>query len=165
MMQSVFQTTIIRLRQPFIFILLMGFGLSSCDRNRFYEQSSTVDPIWIYSDGKTFDVKIADTLKYYNFYINVRNTIDYEFANLYFFIQTDLPDGKAARDTVECQLADYQGKWLGNGSGEFRDNRFLIRKNMRFLRSGNYHFVLKHGMRPDSLKGITDVGIRIEIAK
>lgn len=149
-----------------IVFAFFGLGFISCDNNRYYEKNESLgNNTWYYRDAKVFEVEIADSLMAFNFYINVRNTVDYEFANIYLFIQTEMPDGVLALDTVECQLADYQGKWLGDGRGEFRDNRFIIRKNMRFQNAGTYHFRLKQGMRSDSLKGIADVGIRIETIK
>jgi gliding motility-associated lipoprotein GldH len=143
----------------------LGIVFASCDNNRYFEHNEAiVNNTWHYDDAKEFDVEIEDSLLAFNFYINVRNTVDYEFANLYFFIKTELPDGDFAQDTVECQLANYEGKWLGDGRGEFRDNRFILRQNMRFQQTGTYRFLLNHGMRRDSLKGIADVGIRLEIA-
>ncbi len=144
-------------------LAFLGFIFVSCDNNRYYEHNEAiVNNTWQYDDAKVFELEIEDSLQAFNFYINVRNTVDYEFANLYFFIKSELPDGKFTQDTVECQLADYQGKWLGDGRGEFRDNSFILRENMRFQKNGTYRFWLKHGMRRDSLKGIADVGIRLE---
>ncbi len=146
--------------------VLLGSIFISCDQNRYYEKNEAIDQnIWYYRDAKTFEVDIVDSLQAFNFYINVRNTIDYEYANLYFFIKTELPNGKLAVDTIECQLANLEGKWLGSGSSEFRDNSFILRQNMRFTQKGMYRFYLKHGMRSDSLQGIADVGIRLEISK
>lgn len=146
--------------------LFIGIALISCDKNRYFEQDQPIAKgIWYYNDAKTFEFEIKDSLQAFNFFINVRNTVDYPYANLYVFIQSELPDGTHARDTVEFQLADYQGKWLGNGRGELRDNRFILRKNMRFKNVGDYRFLINHGMRTDSLKGITDIGIRLETAK
>lgn len=149
-------------------MVLAFFGLAfvACDNKRYYEQDEMIgnDNTWYYQDAKEFKVDIEDSLQVFNFYINVRNTVDYDFANLYVFILSKLPDGVLAQDTVEFQLADYKGNWLGNGRGEFRDNSFIIRKNMRFQHPGTYLFSLKQGMRQDSLKGIADIGIRIEKA-
>lgn len=149
-----------------IIFAFFGLGFIACDNNRYYEKNESLgNNTWYYRDAKAFEVEITDSLLAFNFYINVRNTVDYEFANIYLFIQSEMPDGVLAMDTVECQLADYQGKWLGDGRGEFRDNRFIIRKNMQFQNAGKYRFRLKHGMRSDSLIGIADVGIRIETVK
>lgn len=143
----------------------IGIVAISCDRNRYYEENVAItNEKWFYQDAKTFELEMLDTLSPFNFYLNVRNTIDYKYANLYFFIQTDLPNGTKAIDTIECQLANYEGKWLGSGHGKFRDNQFILRKNMQFQQSGKYRFSLRQGMREDSLKGIVDVGIRLEKA-
>lgn len=144
----------------------LGFAFISCDQNRYYEKNESIDhDVWYYRDAKVFDIEIEDSLQAYNFYINVRNTVDYEYANLYFFIKTELPNGDLAVDTVECQLANLEGKWLGSGNSKFRNNSFILRQNMRFAQKGMYRFWLKHGMRSDSLKGIADVGIRLEFFK
>jgi gliding motility-associated lipoprotein GldH len=155
-------------KTAFLLILLLPASsiFFACNSNQFYEKNTVIkNNSWYFKDSKVFEVELKDSLKIYNFYINVRNTIDYKYANLYLFINSELPDGKIAKDTVEFQIADYQGKWLGKGSGKFRYNSFLLRKNISFNKKGLYKFNLVHAMRSDSLKGIADVGIRIDIAK
>ncbi|MDA3904976.1 MAG: gliding motility lipoprotein GldH [Bacteroidales bacterium] len=162
-MQNQIYSGMMRLVFTILTFVFFGFVFMSCDSNRYYEQNEAIkNNTWHFNDAKVFEIEIEDSLQAFNFYINVRNTVDYEFANLYFFIQSEIPDGIIAIDTVECQLADYQGKWLGSGRGGLRDNSFILRQNMRFLQNGTYKFLLKHGMRHDSLKGIADVGIRLE---
>ena len=162
-MQSRKNSVLKRMAFTAIFFVFLSFTFVSCDSNRYYEHNEAIaNNTWYFDDAKVFEVEIEDSLLAFNFYINVRNTVDYEFANLYFFIRSELPDGEIAQDTVECQLANYQGKWLGNGKGEFRDNSFILRENMHFRQNGIYRFWLKHGMRSDSLNGIADVGIRLE---
>jgi gliding motility-associated lipoprotein GldH len=73
-----------------------------------------------------------------------------------------LPGGKKTTDTVECQLADPDGKWRGSGPGTLKFNRFLFQKRIAFPLRGSYRFELEQAMRVNALKGITDVGIRIE---
>ena len=95
-------------------------------------------------------------------YLNVRNTSQYAYQNLFVFLQTTSPAGLSLKDTLECYLADDRGKWLGDGWGDIYDNRFLYKRNVRFPVSGIYTFKLVQGMRANELKYITDVGIRIE---
>ena len=165
-MQSRKHSILKRMVSTTMIFTFLSFAFMACDKNRFYEHNEAIgDHTWRIKDAKQFEVEIKDSVHAYNFYINVRNTVDYEYANLYFFIESELPDGIIAKDTVECQLADYQGKWLGDGRGEYRDNRFILRQNMRFKKAGTYRFKLQHGMRSDSFKGIADVGIRLEKLK
>jgi len=70
----------------------------------------------------------------------------------------------AERDTMECILADPNGKWLGEGLGDIWDNKILFKQNVKFRKSGLYEFSLTQAMRVDSLPMIMDAGISIEKA-
>jgi len=145
---------------------MLGFlvvGLLSCDQNRYFEQNNEIQKEeWAFGDPQKFEVKIEDTNSLFNFYLNVRNTTDYPFANLYLFVETIFPDSLMARDTIELQLANRNGEWLGSGNGKFKYNQFILRKGMRFVQKGSYSFTVEQGMRADLLEGISDVGIRLE---
>jgi len=146
-----------------LLLMLSIFTLQSCDQNRYFEQDTEIShEKWAAGDQKTFSLDISDTTSLFNFYLNIRNTNDYPFANIYVFIDTKFPDAEVARDTIELQLADIHGKWLGTGSGKYRYNNFILRKGMRFVQTGTYEFRIEQGMRKDSLSGISDVGIRLE---
>jgi len=146
-----------------LFLSLSVFLFQSCDRNRYYEENSELsEHKWFYQNAKEFKVNINDTSSLFNFYLNIRNTNDYPYANLYVFVETIFPNFEIANDTIELQLADVKGKWLGSGKGKYKYNNFILRKAMRFGSSGDYTFKIKQGMRVDTLKGISDVGIRLE---
>lgn len=147
----------------FISPLLLVLFLASCDSKRFYEENKTLkNGVWMSTNSPAFTVNISDTVARYDLYLNVRNDGIYPFSNLYLFIHTTLPGGKRATDTVECQLADPDGKWRGSGMGSLKFNRFLFQKGMVFPRKGNYKFELEQAMRVKALNGIRDVGMRIE---
>jgi gliding motility-associated lipoprotein GldH len=140
--------------------------LTSCDRDRYFEENKPIEKgRWNSNDMARFEVQIADTITRYDFYLNLRNSMDYPYSNIFLFLHTIGPSGMKAQDTLECQLADYTGKWLGSGSGSLRFNRFLIQKGAGFHQKGRYVFEIEQAMRVKELKGITDVGIRIEKEK
>lgn len=146
-----------------VIIVVLFFGLTSCDQNRYFEQNSEIpQEVWTYHEIKKFEVKIEDTNSLFNFYLNVRNTTEYPFANLYVFVKTTFPDSLMARDTIELQLAGRNGEWLGSGYGKYKYNQFILRKGMRFVQKGSYSFSIEQGMRTDALEGISDIGIRLE---
>lgn len=118
---------------------------------------------WHADSIASFQIPVSDTMTYYNLYVNVRNTTDYPFQNLYLFIDIVAPNGAIARDTFECFLADDHGNWLGKGRGKFRDNRFPFLQNVRFGAQGDYTVTLQQAMRVDQLKGISEVGFRVEL--
>ncbi|MGE5425113.1 MAG: gliding motility lipoprotein GldH [Syntrophothermus sp.] len=138
-------------------------GFYGCDKNHFYDENAVIENgTWNSRDKKTFTVTITDTLSRYNFFLNVRNDADYGYSNLYLFVHTRLPNGISAVDTVECMLADPDGKWRGSGIGSLKYNRFALKKGVVLRPAGKYIFELEQAMRVENLKGIRDVGIRIE---
>nr|NQU93868.1 gliding motility lipoprotein GldH [Bacteroidota bacterium] len=145
------------------FFAILLFILSGCDTQRLYDQSLSIpDDGWHKDSATYFQVNVDDTIGLYNFYINLRHSAAYRFSNFYLFLNSELPNGNITRDTIELILADHTGKWLGKGFGSIKDNQVLVRKNLRFPLKGTYKFSIEQGMRKDLLKGIKDVGIRVE---
>ena len=152
-------------RHFFLMVLLPVIAVIffSCDSKRFFEENQRIEKgTWDNNHKVRFVVAINDTVSAYDFFVNVRNDADYPFSNLYFFIRTILPDGRIAWDTVECRLADDYGKWLGTGMGSVKFNRFFFQQGVRLRQCGNYVFEFEQAMRVRELKGIRDVGLRIE---
>ncbi len=135
----------------------------SCDSKVYYTAERDVDESgWNMNDRLNFDVDVEDTLQIFDFYIDVRNSVQYPKANTFFFINTTFPDGSVAYDTLECPLADVEGHWYGKRTGRYVDSRFVFRRHVIFPRSGRYHFELWHGMRDTNVTGLKSVGLRIE---
>lgn len=139
---------------------------TSCDRNMVFEEyRSPEGDCWNYKDLMKYNVNISETAIPYNFYINIRVRSDYKYSNLYLFMKTLYPSGKISVDTVECFLADVDGRWLGERSGGSIDNRILLRKDLRFQEAGLYSFEFEQAMRDTALMSIENFGIRIEKAE
>ncbi|MFH1160052.1 MAG: gliding motility lipoprotein GldH [bacterium] len=147
----------------FVIQLAVAWSLCSCLDNRVFDESMRIEKgVWKADNIASFSVVITDTIALYDFYVDVRNDISYKFSNLYLFLRTDFPDGRVTRDTIECILATYEGKWLGSGIGSVRSSRFLFQKGMRFKIPGTYWFAFEQAMRVPDLEGIRDFGIRID---
>ncbi len=150
----------IRIKQGFLLILLMTL-LASCGSNFVINESQSVDQPWKINHSIDFEFTIQDSLSPYSFYINLRNNVDYNYSNIYFFIETTFPNGQSSRDTIECILANVRGKWLGKGMGDIKESLHLIRENLFFPVSGLYKMQIEQAMRDEALSGIKDVGIKI----
>jgi gliding motility-associated lipoprotein GldH len=152
------------IRNYFKALILLIFPLiQSCEDQRFFEEYISIpDSKWEASKHANFEVSIEDTAANYDFFINIRNTASFPYSNLFLFINTYFPDGRASRDTVELFLADNEGKWLGQGSGRIYDNRVLFKRNVIFPLKGTYVFEVEQAMRQEVLPEIMDVGLRIE---
>ena len=137
--------------------------LFSCDPQKEFEAYHSIETSgWNKDSLVTFSVDLEDTVGNHNLYINLRNSGNYEYSNVWLFVNIKSPDGNTLSDTVEFQLADPSGKWTGNGIGDLFDNQFEYKENVFFPVSGTYEFSIQQGMRSQRLKGIKDVGLRIE---
>lgn len=135
----------------------------ACSQVPVYDYSIVVpNEEWHRDSLAVFDVDIADTAASYDVFVNLRNSTDYRYQNLYLFIDIQAPNGASQRDTLEFFLADNTGRWLGKGHGALRDNRYLYRKGVRFASKGIYRFNLQQAMRVDALKGVANVGVMVE---
>jgi gliding motility-associated lipoprotein GldH len=135
--------------------------LTSCNADLVISENKAISGDWSKNDTLGFEFEIVDTLEAYEFFINVRHSIEYPYRNIYFFIQTEFPNGNRSNDTIECVLADIRGKWHGTGFGDIKENKILIRKNLQFPISGTYHINFVQAMRDDDLKGVVDIGVYI----
>ena len=151
-----------RVMYKLIFLFLISTLLISCEKNVFYQETKKINgEKWVATQPCEFTVGVSDIHHDYDFYINIRNTADYRFSNLYIFLHTDFPGGTSSVDTLECTLARPDGKWIGTGFGRIKYLRIPIKQNVRFPRAGTYKFKVYQAMRGD-IQGIVDVGLRIE---
>jgi len=116
-------------------------------------------------DIKSFNAQITDTIASNDIFFTIRTGSDYPFRNIFLFVSTYAPDGKSLTDTLEYYLADDKGNWLGKGVGDIRELKLPYRTNAYFPMKGKYEFTVQHGMRAEDLKGVYDIGIRIEETK
>ncbi len=145
-----------------IFFSLCISFIWACQSGVVYRQKQSIPPDgWHYKDGIHFDVDIQDTLSLHALYLDVRNTTDYAYSNLFLFMEIEFPDKRVIRDTLECLLANRRGQWTGRGFGNTRTNRFLFRDDVWFPTGGTYQFRIYQGMRHEQLEGVSYVGIRI----
>lgn len=146
--------------------LLLILVLFSCDSNKVYEEYIEVEnAIWQKENVATFNFEAKDTSLAHNLYVNIRNTGDYPYSNLYLFVTMQGPNGNLLKDTVNCTLADNSGKWLGKGIGDLWDLQIPYIKGFKFAQKGEYYMSFEQAMRVENgLKGITDIGLRVEKA-
>lgn len=146
-----------------VIVLLLAIFMVACDSKRVYEKNDTIEKDkWDMKKAYVHELEIPDSMQWFNMYLNVRNTTDYKYSNLFLFVTTTFPKGQIAKDTVECLLADNRGKWFGKGNGKYKDCRIMFKPKFRFSQSGKYQVKIEHGMREQEVLGISEVGIRLE---
>lgn len=155
------------------FVVAISLFFSSCDEKREFDEYKTIQGnSWDKNQEVNFYFSITDTIQRKNVFINLRNNKDYPFSNLFVITEMNFPDGNRVIDTLEYDMTDVTGKFLGSGATDIKENKLFYKENIVFPSSGNYSFKIKQAMRKNNeiegiqtLKGITDVGLRIEKIK
>jgi gliding motility-associated lipoprotein GldH len=143
-------------------LLIAVFALS-CDSNRVYEQYENIpDFEWNQENILRFEVEITDTIQAHNIFVNLRNSGDYAYSNLWLFVKTISPDNEVDEKKIEIKLADGTGDWYGSGFGDIFDLQIPFKQKVVFPKSGKYVFEIVQGMYDLKLQGVVNVGIRIE---
>jgi gliding motility-associated lipoprotein GldH len=150
-------------KQSFILILASLILLFSCSSKVVFTDSHDMPGnTWKLMDIPTFEVPVNDTVTRNNVFFTIRTGSAYPFRNIYLFVTTTSPDGKKLTDTLQYNLADDKGKRHGKGFGDIRELNLPYKSNVFFPVKGTYQFKIQHGMRVEDLKGVYDLGIRIE---
>jgi gliding motility-associated lipoprotein GldH len=151
-----------------IFILLL-----SCDSNQIFDKYVGIkNSNWQKEDTLSFHLNISDTISAQNLFINIRNNNDYKYSNIYLITEILAPNQMATIDTLEYEMTNETGKWLGNGFSDLKENKLFFKENYVFQKSGEYDIKVIHAMRKgketeglETLEGIISVGFRVESIK
>jgi len=145
-----------------VFTVLFVF-LFSCKSDKLFEDYKTIGGAgWDKDSIAKFSFTIDKEYLSYNLSVNIRNRGDYPNSNLWLFVDITAPDHTTIKDTIEYQLALPNGKWTGKGTGGIYANRFPFRENVSFPKPGEYTITIKHAMRTNPLKGISDIGLDVK---
>jgi gliding motility-associated lipoprotein GldH len=145
-----------------------SFWLISCDKKRVFDEYKTVGSAWNKDSIVSWTLPQVDTTKAYNLYVNLRSNDDYPFNNLFLIVALDQPGGITKVDTLEYEMADEDGNLLGDGFTDIKESRLVYKEHAKF-KKGQYKIHIRHAVRETgkvsgvkTLKGISDVGFRIE---
>lgn len=153
-----------------ILLLFLFLGFISCDSNRVFDQYKPIkNNVWLKNNNVLFSFEVTDTVSKNNLFITIRNDKNYEFSNLFLITKINFPNGFQTIDTLEYEMTDKVGNYLGTGFTDVKESKLFYKENVQFNQQGTYHFQVAQAMRKnksikglDSLNGITDVGFRIE---
>ena len=155
-------------------VILIFFSLlQACDSNVVFSEYQSLDKAnWKQDRLIAIDLAIQDTLALHNLYINLRNTKDYPYSNLFLIAKMSFPDNTIVVDTLEYEMTDANGRFLGSGFSDIKENKLFYKENVRFKQKGIYRFEVKQAMRErgkitgiSKLKGVSDVGISVEVVE
>ena len=151
-----------------VFFLCIGWLLVGCDSSRVFEENKDFETrSWDAEEKPIFVFSITDTTQAFNIYINIRNTVDFPNANIYYrYSVLDSLNRELENRLVSNFLFDEKtGKPFGSSAlGDIFDHQFLILDQYEFKNVGEHKIKLEQFMRMDTLPGILSVGTRVEYA-
>jgi gliding motility-associated lipoprotein GldH len=149
--------------------ILFFMFLASCNSGPVVGETRSLTGTWNKEQSIEFQIPQLDSLRNYNVFLNVRNSNEYKFNNLFLLVSITFPHGKTVIDTLEYRLANPDGTWLGTGLGSIKENKFWYKENVSFKEEGIYKLTIAQAVRNNGevdgvtdLAGITDVGFSIE---
>nr|WP_321221225.1 gliding motility lipoprotein GldH [uncultured Psychroserpens sp.] len=155
-----------------ILYIVLIMSMLSCDSKRVFDEYQSVSGEWDKDNLIAFKVTPPDTINAYNLYVNLRNTEDYKYSNLFLIVELNYPNGKTIKDTLTYKMANPDGTFLGTGFTDVKENKLWYKGHEEpfvFDEQGEYVVNIQHAMREngsingiEKLDGITDVGFRIE---
>ncbi|MEZ4876155.1 MAG: gliding motility lipoprotein GldH [Flavobacterium sp.] len=150
-------------------LLFIFLCFVSCDKNRVFDEYKSVGNSWHKDSVVTFELPELQKDKTYNLFLNVRDNDDYPFNNLFLIVSLEQPNKKIKVDTLEYVMTNPDGTLLGEGFSDIKENKLFYKANEKFDQKGVYKIHIKQAVRQtgkiegvEQLKGITDVGFRIE---
>ena len=152
-----------------ILFLLVAFLIISCDNKRVFDEYKSVGNSWHRDSIITFNLPKLDQTKKYNLFVNIRDNNDYPFDNLFLIISLEQPNKKVLVDTLEYKMANPDGTLMGEGFSDVKESKLFYNEKVDFKLKGNYKVHIKQAVRQtgnvvgiENLKGITEIGFRVE---
>lgn len=160
----------IRNRTKHFFLGIIVFAFVSCDDTiEFIKFEPIENAAWEKTNSISFNFEIQDTISPKNLFIHLRNNSEYPYSNIYVITTLLFPDETKIIDTLQYEMADKTGKFLGKGIADIKENKLFYKENTQFPKMGNYQFQVRQAMRKNSevkpinsLQGIQDIGFSIE---
>ena len=150
--------------------MLWLFGLLlACQNHKMTEQTKDIDHKGWHKDSLlqlTFQPEHAGGT--YDIFFLVRNDNRYPYANL-FLIATIENGRQKIIDTLEYEMADAEGNWLGSGIWDLKESKLIYKKNYQPADTLPLHITVQQAVRKpgqiagdEYLPGIKTIGIIIE---
>jgi len=148
---------------------LLALLFISCDKKSVFDQYKSVGNAWHRDSIVTFYLPKLEKEKRYNLFVNIRDNNDYPFDNLFLIVSLEQPNKKVIVDTLEYKMANPDGTLMGDGFSDIKESKLFYKEKTSFKLKGDYKVHIQQAVRQtgkvsgvDDLKGITEVGFRVE---
>lgn len=145
-----------------ISLVCIIFVINSCNQNNYYEEIVPLNDHWSKNEIKTFELPVKEKGASFDLFFVLRNNNKYEYSNIYLFAELISPKGEKLKDTLEYQLAYPNGKWIGSGMSNVKQNTLIYKEKLATQDTGIYRVNVVQAMRKNDLKGLEDISLLVE---
>ena len=140
--------------------------LSSCDNNYVYGEDKDI-PIdgWQKDSTLIFETdSLTELPSIIKIGVNIRNTTDYLYRNLYLFLEIEIPGRTIPiRDTINHDFMTPDGYWKDGVEGAtIKESTLYYPYAIQNPEKGIYKIKVQQAMRDELLRDIISIGVRIE---
>ena len=156
---------------PRNFILLMILFLSiisSCKDFKLQMEYKNFNDRWPSKEKAVFNINPISKQEV-NLIIYIKNDYRYPFSNLFLIATLKEDNNILTRDTLEFEMADTKGNWLGSGFMELKESKLWWKENFEIPDEKKLTAEIEHAVRfngdqigIDGLEGIVGVGLALE---
>ena len=151
---------------------ILAFSIIACDDHRLFDEYKIIESGWHKDSIITFGFKEPNPVQPANLFINVVANNDYKYNNLYLIVSLEDPTGFTKVDTLEYGMAHPDGKLMGEGFSDVKQNKLWYKEGFSFPKKGLHKVHIQHAMREqgkikgvEKLEGISKIGFRMEAIK
>jgi gliding motility-associated lipoprotein GldH len=150
-----------------IFVMMLVLvGFSSCKKAPHYSETHAfTDGVWGAGEQPVFTFDMQDSLGLYDMSFVVRLNNDYDYQNMWILMHTTRPEGSVSTDTINLQVFDERGRWLGKKSGSTYTFTGVFAFKHRFETLGEYKIRMEHAVMNPELRGVIDMTLLVEHSK
>lgn len=152
------------LKNRWVLLTASAYLVAACDNRTVYHSYQHIPEYgWAKNDTLFYNIPIKDSLASCQLSVEIRNQDNYPYRNLFLAISYIHPADSSffITDTIECILADANDKWIGTGIGTLFQSKHNYPRSFS-LHKRNYTVKLYHLMKESPLKGLSDIGIKIQ---
>ena len=160
-----------KMDKPLRFFFYYSFIFFSCTNNNTIVEYKNFDLGWAADDVVSFAISPFSEQRA-NFIIHIRNDNTYPFSNIFLIATVEVEGNFFSRDTLEYEMADPSGEWLGDGFTEVKESRLWWKEDFIIPKGEKIEAIIEHAVRSNgieegiaNLEGIVGVGLSVETIK
>jgi len=145
----------------FLLAAALLLAMAACDSTTVYHHYEHVEaPGWEHHDTVFFAIPPSRLSAVLHEEVELRTTSEYPYRDLCLVVhQTTFPSLRQRTDTLRCSMADEFGNIKGRGIGVYQYHFHLT--DLSLSEGDSVVLAIRHNMRTETLRGITDIGVRL----